>query len=193
MLFVHEADHCERLHSGPFRARYHTLAEGSRLLTESSLSSTTIMLGRASFAARALPRNANTFKRFASSKSLKETLEAVIPIKQNQLKQLKATHGQTTVGDVKVEHIIGGMRGLKAMLWEASVLDPNEVRPYPLYIQNSQLTLHTGYTFPRTHDPRLSICLTSRTRRQGNHCGEYALASPHWRSSYSLTNSRALG
>jgi hypothetical protein len=28
----------------------------------------------------------------------------------------------------QVENIIGGMRGLKAMLWEASVLDPNEAR-----------------------------------------------------------------
>ena len=33
------------------------------------------------------------------------------------------------VGDVKVENIVGGMRGLKAMLWEGSVLDPKEVRP----------------------------------------------------------------
>ena len=37
-------------------------------------------------------------------------------------------HSQTVIGDVKVENIIGGMRGLKAMLWEASVLDPNEAR-----------------------------------------------------------------
>jgi hypothetical protein len=28
----------------------------------------------------------------------------------------------------QIENIIGGMRGLKAMLWEASVLDANEVR-----------------------------------------------------------------
>ena len=40
----------------------------------------------------------------------------------------KAEHSQKVVGDVKVENIIGGMRGLKSMLWEASVLDPNEVR-----------------------------------------------------------------
>ena len=40
----------------------------------------------------------------------------------------KKEHGSKVVGDVKVENIIGGMRGLKAMLWEASVLDPNEVR-----------------------------------------------------------------
>ncbi|KAJ7285911.1 citrate synthase-like protein [Mycena rebaudengoi] len=65
-------------------------------------------------------------KRFASTKTLKETLQEVIPAKQEQLKRLKAEHAQTVVGDVKIENIIGGMRGLKAMLWEASVLDPNE-------------------------------------------------------------------
>lgn len=27
----------------------------------------------------------------------------------------------------QVENVIGGMRGLKAMLWEGSLLDPNEV------------------------------------------------------------------
>jgi hypothetical protein len=27
----------------------------------------------------------------------------------------------------QVENLIGGMRGLKALLWEGSVLDPNEV------------------------------------------------------------------
>ena len=46
----------------------------------------------------------------------------------NVFRVQKKEHGSTVVGDVKVENIIGGMRGLKAMLWEASVLDPNEVR-----------------------------------------------------------------
>ena len=31
----------------------------------------------------------------------------------------------------QVENLIGGMRGLKALLWEGSVLDPNEARAYP--------------------------------------------------------------
>jgi len=54
----------------------------------------------------------------------------------------KVKHSGTIVGNVKVgasfthedpnciaqvENIIGGMRGLKSMLWEASVLDPIEV------------------------------------------------------------------
>ena len=32
----------------------------------------------------------------------------------------------------QVENLIGGMRGLKALLWEGSVLDPNEVHVYPM-------------------------------------------------------------
>ncbi|KAJ7740679.1 citrate synthase-like protein [Mycena maculata] len=81
-------------------------------------------------------------KRFASTKSLKETLQEVIPGKQEQLKKLKAEHAQTVVGDVKVENIIGGMRGIKAMLWEASVLDPNEgIRFHGLSIPDCQKVL----------------------------------------------------
>ncbi|KAJ7172555.1 citrate synthase [Mycena filopes] len=74
--------------------------------------------------------------------SLRETLREVIPAKQEQLKKLKAEHSQTVVGDVKVENIIGGMRGIKAMLWEASVLDPNEgIRFHGLSIPDCQKVL----------------------------------------------------
>ncbi|KAF8522229.1 citrate synthase [Hysterangium stoloniferum] len=74
--------------------------------------------------ARVLVRSPNV--RFASNLSLKAALEGIIPVKREQLQRLKAEHSQAVVGDVKVENIIGGMRGLKSMLWEASVLDPNE-------------------------------------------------------------------
>ncbi|KAK7014922.1 citrate synthase [Favolaschia claudopus] len=81
-------------------------------------------------------------KRFASTKSLRETLQEVIPGKQEQLKKLKTEHAQTVVGDVKVENVIGGMRGIKAMLWEASVLDPNEgIRFHGLSIPDCQKVL----------------------------------------------------
>ncbi|KAG6814328.1 hypothetical protein H0H92_013453 [Tricholoma furcatifolium] len=81
-------------------------------------------------------------RRLASTKSLRETLQDVIPAKQEQLKRLKAEHGQTVVGDIKVENIVGGMRGLKAMLWDASVLDPNEgIRFHGLSIPDCQKVL----------------------------------------------------
>ncbi|KIL69684.1 hypothetical protein M378DRAFT_156906 [Amanita muscaria Koide BX008] len=81
-------------------------------------------------------------KRFASTQSLRETLQDVIPAKQEQLRKLKLNHGQTTVGEVKIENIVGGMRGLKAMLWEASVLDPIEgIRFHGLTIPDCQKVL----------------------------------------------------
>ncbi|KAG8988748.1 hypothetical protein FRB93_003990 [Tulasnella sp. JGI-2019a] len=67
-----------------------------------------------------------TFTRFASTKSLRETLQEIVPQKQAQLRALKAEHGEKSLGDIKVDNLIGGMRGLKVMLWEGSVLDPNE-------------------------------------------------------------------
>ena len=67
-----------------------------------------------------------------------------IPAKQAALKQLvglvfievlrdaeayiqKAEHGHKKVQETTVEQVIGGMRGIRAMLWDASVLDHNEV------------------------------------------------------------------
>ncbi|KAF5391480.1 hypothetical protein D9757_002018 [Collybiopsis confluens] len=66
------------------------------------------------------------YKRLASTKSLKETIEEVIPVKQAHLKKLKTEYANASIGDVKVGNVIGGMRGLRAMLWDSSVLDPEE-------------------------------------------------------------------
>ncbi|KAI0054185.1 citrate synthase [Auriscalpium vulgare] len=84
------------------------------------------MLARSAVRLHALSAKRALGSRLASTKTLKETLQEVIPAKQEQLKKLKTEHSQTVIGDVKVENVIGGMRGLKSMLWEASVLDPNE-------------------------------------------------------------------
>lgn len=99
------------------------------------------MFRRSTLRLTSLRIHVNT-QRFASTKTLKETLEEVIPAKQEQLKRLKAEHSQKVVGDVKVENILGGMRGLKSMLWEASVLDPNEgIRFHGLSIPDCQRLL----------------------------------------------------
>ncbi|PCH38081.1 citrate synthase [Wolfiporia cocos MD-104 SS10] len=85
------------------------------------------MFSRSSLVAKSLSRHVAAHqRRFASTKTIKEALGEVIPAKQARLRQFKAEHGQAVLGEVKVEHVIGGMRGLKAMLWESSVLDPME-------------------------------------------------------------------
>ncbi|KZT60387.1 citrate synthase-like protein [Calocera cornea HHB12733] len=63
--------------------------------------------------------------RLGQAQTLGETLAGVIPEKQEQLKNLRLNHSDAKLGEVKVENVIGGMRGLKAMLWHCSALDPN--------------------------------------------------------------------
>lgn len=57
---------------------------------------------------------------------LKAALAAKIPEEQERLKALKKGSGGRVLGAVTVEQAIGGMRGIPAMLWETSLLDPEE-------------------------------------------------------------------
>ncbi|MGK0389081.1 MAG: citrate synthase [Maribacter sp.] len=43
-----------------------------------------------------------------------------------EVRALKKNHGDLVVGDVKLSQTMGGMRGVKSMLYETSQLDPNE-------------------------------------------------------------------
>lgn len=63
-------------------------------------------------------------KRFASD--LKGALKEAIPAKLELFKKVKSEYSQKSLGDCKVENLLGGMRGLKCMLWEGSVLDADE-------------------------------------------------------------------
>jgi citrate synthase len=85
--------------------------------------------------------------RCASSLSLKENLREIIPEKRELFKRLRTKHGGVSLGEVKVENALGGMRGLKAMLWEGSVLDPDEgIRFHGMTIPECQEKLPKGKT-----------------------------------------------
>lgn len=71
-------------------------------------------------------------------------MKEVIPAKRELLQQVKA-QADETIGEVKIGNVIGGMRGLKAMLWEGSVLDPNEgIRFHGKTIKDCQKELPKG-------------------------------------------------
>ncbi|KAF4551656.1 2-methylcitrate synthase [Elsinoe fawcettii] len=86
-------------------------------------------------------------RNYASAEpTLKETLASVIPEKRELFKKVKS-HADKKIGDVKVENTIGGMRGLKAMVWEGSVLDANEgIRFHGKTIKDCQDLLPKGTT-----------------------------------------------
>uniref|UniRef100_A0A7I4C514 Citrate synthase n=1 Tax=Physcomitrium patens TaxID=3218 RepID=A0A7I4C514_PHYPA len=57
---------------------------------------------------------------------MKERLAELIPKEQDRLKKIKKDYGKISLGDTTVDMCIGGMRGIKGMLWETSLLDADE-------------------------------------------------------------------
>ena len=60
------------------------------------------------------------------TQTLKARLAEILPQKAEEVKQLKKEHGKTVIGEVLLEQAYGGMRGIKGLVWEGSVLDPIE-------------------------------------------------------------------
>ncbi|KAG6625023.1 citrate synthase, mitochondrial [Carya illinoinensis] len=62
----------------------------------------------------------------SSDLDLHSQLKELIPEQQERLKKLKAEHGKTQLGNITVDMVLGGMRGMTGLLWETSLLDPDE-------------------------------------------------------------------
>jgi len=60
------------------------------------------------------------------STSLKAVLAERIPIEQENVKNFRKEHGNTKIGEVTVDMAYGGMRGIKGLVCETSVLDSDE-------------------------------------------------------------------
>ncbi|PHH66719.1 hypothetical protein CDD82_1526 [Ophiocordyceps australis] len=79
-----------------------------------------------------------------SEPDLKSTFSQVLPAKRQLLKRVRAL-GDKSLGTVHVSNTINGMRGLRAMLWEGSVLDPNKgIRFHGRTIRDCQAALPKG-------------------------------------------------
>lgn len=74
--------------------------------------------------------------------TLKDRVTALIPEKQEEIIAFRKKHGETKIGDINVNMCYGGMRGMKAMVWETSVLDADEgIRFQGLTIPDCQKVL----------------------------------------------------
>lgn len=60
------------------------------------------------------------------TQSVMDVLAEIIPERQEMAKKLRSEHGNKVIGDIKIDNVFGGMRGLKVMLWDNSVLDSEE-------------------------------------------------------------------
>jgi len=53
-------------------------------------------------------------------------LAEIVPVEQERVKKLRKEHGDKKLGDVTVNMAYGGMRGIKGLVTETSLLDPEE-------------------------------------------------------------------
>ena len=57
---------------------------------------------------------------------LMERMTELIPIKQREIIEFRKEYGRHLLGEVTVDMLYGGMRGIKGLLWEGSLLDAEE-------------------------------------------------------------------
>lgn len=62
----------------------------------------------------------------SDSANLKDIVANQIPEQQKLIKEFRSKHNNTVVGDVTVDKVYGGMRGILGLVTETSVLDPEE-------------------------------------------------------------------
>lgn len=85
------------------------------------------MLSRARVATGRLARFSPAFNSGVRTvTTLLDVLKEKVPQEQQRLLKLKKAHGSKSLGEVTVDQLIGGARGVKCMLWETSLLDANE-------------------------------------------------------------------
>ena len=67
--------------------------------------------------------------------SIKEALGALVPKMQAEIKELVKNHGDHVVSEVTLKQVYGGMRGVKALCCDTSMVDPIDgliIRGIPL-------------------------------------------------------------
>uniref|UniRef100_A0A0B7AXT4 Citrate synthase n=1 Tax=Arion vulgaris TaxID=1028688 RepID=A0A0B7AXT4_9EUPU len=58
--------------------------------------------------------------------SLRDVMETIVPEKQKEVAEFRKQYGSTKVGEVTVDMMYGGMRGIRGLVTETSVLDADE-------------------------------------------------------------------
>ncbi|KAJ4919843.1 hypothetical protein JOQ06_023060, partial [Pogonophryne albipinna] len=118
---LQQAPHRQRLHfvTQEYVEIPHLFTDTMSFLTVSRLAPKLLNSKNAAFLQAA--RNAS-----ASTTNLKDILADLIPKEQTRIKSFKQQYGKTNIGQINVDMVYGGMRGMKGLVYETSVLDPDE-------------------------------------------------------------------
>ncbi|GJT32511.1 FIZZY-related 2-like protein [Tanacetum coccineum] len=64
-----------------------------------------------------------------------------IPGLDDRLKKIKSEYGKDQLGNITVDMVLGGLRGMTGLLWETSLLNPDEVLDAPAFQDDFYLNL----------------------------------------------------
>ncbi|EFY93532.1 Citrate synthase precursor [Metarhizium acridum CQMa 102] len=78
------------------------------------------------FNGRTVAFNGARYYSAKTQQTLKERFAELLPEKIEQIKTLRKEHGSKVVDKVTLDQVYGGARGIKALVWEGSVLDSEE-------------------------------------------------------------------
>jgi len=70
--------------------------------------------------------SASITRTYATEPTLKDRLQAIMPAKVELVKKLKTEHADRILGTCTIGQAYGGMRDIKSMVYETSLLDSNE-------------------------------------------------------------------
>merc|ERR1719495_441244 len=87
-----------------------------------------------------LAASSQSVSQTCNASDLKGVLAEKIPVVQEEVKAFRKEHGNTKVGEITVDMMYGGMRGMKGLVTETSVLDADEGIRF------------RGYTIPECQD-----------------------------------------
>lgn len=93
--------------------------------------------------------------------SMKDVFANKIPVWQKEQKEIKTLYGDKILGTCTVEQAYGGMRSVKSMVYETSLLDPVEVIQ-PFHMQCIDSAVCTARRVRGVHRDR---CLTMTAGR----------------------------
>ncbi|PAA86096.1 hypothetical protein BOX15_Mlig014201g1, partial [Macrostomum lignano] len=75
---------------------------------------------------RNLSALAKTGIRASSTANLRDIMSELVPVEQRRVANFRKTHGDFKLGEVTIDMMYGGMRGVRGLVTETSVLDPEE-------------------------------------------------------------------
>ncbi|KAL6940078.1 citrate (Si)-synthase [Hanseniaspora vineae] len=86
-----------------------------------------------------------------NQQTLKQRFSEIYPDKAASIKAFKKEYGKSVIGELTLEQAYGGMRGIKGLVWEGSVLDPEEgirFRGYTIPEITAKLPKHNDSPLP---------------------------------------------